>query len=206
MSEESIVFVTYNGNTHQFFIDDIEPEFLQATFELLEAPTTLFSVASNLAIPIAKKRERLKSGDSYYIKFKKKQVNVRLDEFDSYTKYTNRIKYPENETDIILNSLVASTAVYYNIDESEVQDGGECGKYLQEQLNNHNFEYIVRNKYGSNNFLIAKVCNNLGVKTIMYSISRTIFRKSTCIIMFFAYTTGVKQQSNLYCFSRDQRS
>ena len=126
-----------------------------------------------------------------------------MDEFDSYTKYTNSIKYPEDETDVILNSLVASTAVYYNVDESEVQDGGECEKYLLEQLNNHNFEYIVRNKYGSNNFLIAKVSNHLGVKINLYSINRTIF---TCIIMHFAYTTGVKQQSNLYCFSRDQRS
>ena len=159
MSEENIVFVTCSGNTHQFFIEDIEPEFLQATFELLEAPTTLFSVASNLAIPIAKKTERLKSGDSYYIKFKKKHVE--LEECDSYTKYTQRIKYPEDEKEVILNSLVASTAIYYNVDESEMQNGGECGKYLLEQLNNHNFEYIVRNKFGSSSFLIAKVCNRL---------------------------------------------
>ena len=157
MSDENIVFVTCNGNTHQFLIEDIEPEVLQATFELLEAPSILFSEASNLAIPIAKKAERLKSGESYYIKFRKKHVE--LDECDSYTRYKQHIKYPEDEKEIILNSLVASTAIYYKIDESELQNGGECGKYLLEQLNNHNFEYIVRNKFGSNSFLIAKVCN-----------------------------------------------
>ena len=202
MSEENIVFVTCNGNTHQFFIDDIDPEFLKATFELLEAPTTLFSVASNLAIPIAKKTERLKSGDSYYIKFKKKQVNVELDECDSYTKYTQRIKYPEDEKEVILNSLVASTAIYYNVDESDMQDGGECGKYLLEQLNNHNFEYIVRNKFGSNNFLIAKVSNHLR-KAKNLGLNQNLIRMCICNIIFFAYEIGIEQQSNLYCFSRD---
>ena len=159
MSEGDVIFVTCNESTHRFFIEDVEPEFLQATFELMQPPMTLFSVTSNLAIPVAKKAERLKPGESYYIKSKTKRVDAQLDEYNTYSKYKDSIKHPDGKDELVLNSLIASTAVYYNVDESEMRDGGSCGKYLEEQLNNHNFEYIVRNKFGSTNFLIAKVYN-----------------------------------------------
>ena len=159
--EEDIVFVTCNGVTHRFVIEDMEPDFLQATFELLEAPTTLFSVSSNLAIPLAKKTKRLTPGGSYYIKYKTKFDNfVETDSSDSISRERKSNNYPHNDTELILNSFIASTAIYHRFDGDELPDSGECEKYLIEQLNNHNFDYIVRNRFGANQFLIAKVGSN----------------------------------------------
>ena len=70
MGEESSIFVTFKDETHQFFIEDIDPDILQETFELDEKPTSIFSVNSNLVIPLSKKKERLKAGETYYIKQK----------------------------------------------------------------------------------------------------------------------------------------
>ena len=44
--DEDRVSITCNGETHQFVIEDIDPNFLQTTFNLPESPTTLFSVSS----------------------------------------------------------------------------------------------------------------------------------------------------------------
>ena len=62
-----------------------------------------------------------------------------------------------DDLDVILNCLILSTAIYFPYDEGGILNGGECGGYLTEQLDNHNFEYFVRNRFGENPFLIAKV-------------------------------------------------
>ena len=150
--DEDRVSITCNGETHQFVIEDIDPNFLQTTFNLLESPTTLFSVSSNLAIPIAKKTKRLKSGGSYYIKVSRNISGTVDDSYDA-----TDLLDQHDDLDVILNCLILSTAIYFPYDEGGILNGGECGGYLTEQLDNHNFEYFVRNRFGENPFLIAKV-------------------------------------------------
>ena len=156
--EEDSVFVTCNGETHKFVVEDLEPDFLKATFGLSEAPTTLFSLSSNLAIPIAKKARRLKRGESYYIKGKAKSFNVGFEECDSLATNKEGAGFlGDCNEGILLNALIASTAIYYPTDDKCHGEGGECEKYLTEQLDNHNLEYIVRNRFGANHYLLAKV-------------------------------------------------
>lgn len=156
MGDEKSIFVTYKGDNHQFFIEDIEPDFLQETFDLDEKPTSIFAVNSNLVIPLSKKHERLKPGESYYIKQKNKSARLENEDRNTNTRYGEVIRGQDENEVIGLNALIASTAIYYPVNESNLPTGGNCSQYLHEQLTNHNFEYIVPNRFGENHFLIAK--------------------------------------------------
>ena len=118
MGEEKSIFVTYKDETHQFFIDDIDPEFLQETFDLDEKPTSIFAVNSNLVIPLSKKRERLKPGESYYIKQKTKAPCSKDEKRN--TSYRDSIDGQEENEELALNALIASAAIYYPINEDNL--------------------------------------------------------------------------------------
>ena len=91
MGEENSIFVTYKDETHQFFIEDIDPDFLQETFDLDEKPTSIFAVNSNLVIPLSKKNERLKAGESYYIKQKSRTSVPKNEERCTNARYRDSI-------------------------------------------------------------------------------------------------------------------
>ena len=50
MDEEESIFVTYKGDTHQFLIEDIEPDLLQETFALNEIEAQALELAKYLNI------------------------------------------------------------------------------------------------------------------------------------------------------------
>ena len=155
---EGCVSITCNDETHKFAIEDIDPDILQQTFNLLEPPSIIFQTSSNLAIPIPKRVGRLQHGESYYIKAKPRNISTFTDESDAFNRNPgNAFHGDTHEEQIILNSLIASAAIYHSSDETEEESGGKCGAYLTEQIDNHNFEYIVRSKFGENHYLIVKV-------------------------------------------------
>ena len=157
MGEENSIFITYKEETHQFFIEDIDPEFLQETFDLDEKPTSIFAVNSNLVIPLSKKKERLKPGESYYIKQKSKTSVPKNEERSTTARYRDNVDGQEENEELALNALIASAAIYYPINEDNLPIGGNCSQYLHEQLTNHNFDFVVPNRFGDNHFMIAKV-------------------------------------------------
>ena len=184
MGDENSVFVTYKDDTHQFFIEDIDPDFLQETFDLEERPTSIFAVKTNLVIPLSKKTERLKPGESYYIKQKIKVSRPLNEEQNENTRLHDSIDGREETADVALNALIASKAIYYPINEDNLPTGGSCSQYLHEQLTNHNFDFVVPNRFGDNHFLIAKVCYFYLIKLKIYN-ARIILSTVTCFIQIF---------------------
>ena len=132
--------ISFDGLELQFSIDDVTPENLMYSFELTNEPKFLFQCTSNLVVPSRKWLSNLKPGCSYYIKN------------SSSSEHLQRLK-DDIFGELILHSLIASTAVYH-INHLEGSD--ECKNYLQEQLENHNFEYVTQSRYGENTYILAK--------------------------------------------------
>lgn len=135
---DQTVTISCNNTKYQFEIEDVLPNLLKESFDLCDKPTTLFSTNNNQVVPSTKWQTKLIAGASYYIK------NPKAEEKEE----------KEGLGEIILNSLVASTAVYHM---SHTEDDVEkCRQYLIEQLDNHYFESVIQSKYGENVYLIAK--------------------------------------------------
>ena len=138
------VAIECSGVEHQFAIEDITAELLMDSFELKIEPKALYQCPSNLVIPSKKWQSHLKPGCSYYIKN------------NCVTSEDKKLKDDESLGEIILHSLVASTAVYH-INHAKRND--ECEIFLKEQLENHNFEYVIQSQYGENIYIMAKESN-----------------------------------------------
>ena len=86
---------------YNFNIDDVDPEFLQEACDLDEKPKILYESKNNSVIPSKKWQARLMDGHSYYIKKKGNKTTKQDDKTD------------EMMGELVLNSLIVSTAVYH---------------------------------------------------------------------------------------------
>lgn len=145
MSEVKIV---YKGESYEADIEDISPEDLQECFDLPKPPKFLLDETANKMISYRHWISKLKVGRIYRIK---EQGN---NEEEVAKKATG---IDDSFRDIVLHSLIASTAVY----KMEHKDGDEklLKHYMYEQMNNHFFDYIIPSKHGENFYLIAKETN-----------------------------------------------
>lgn len=147
----SKVKIVHRGLFHQAEIKDISPESLQECFDLSELPRYLLDAQTNEIIHSKNWNSKLKASHMYRIKedgyitgaFKKinqQQVRKNITVEDLHS--------------IVLQSLIASTAVYKL--EHKEKDNKLLRTYLYEQFENHHFEYIIPSKHGEDFYLIAK--------------------------------------------------
>ena len=103
-------------------------------------------------------RSTLKVGPIYRIN---EQSNTAVtsvkDDVDEKEVAENATKMDKSLRDIVLHSLIASTAVYKM--EHKDSDEKSLKHYMVEQMNNHFFDYIIPSKHGKNFYLIAKGTN-----------------------------------------------
>ena len=152
MSEVKIV---YKGESYEVDSEDISPEHLQECFELSKASKFLLDKNANKMINGKYWRSKLKVGCIYRIKEQGINSDIsgknEVDE-EEVAKTTTRID--DSFRDIVLHSLIASTAVYKM--EHKEDDEKFLKQYLYDQMENHYFEYIIPSKHGENFYLIAK--------------------------------------------------
>ena len=152
MSEVKIV---YKGESYEVDIEDISPEDLQECFGLPKVPKFLLDENANKMINCKYWRSKLKVGCIYRIK--EQGINSdtsgknEVDE-EEVAKTTTGID--DSFRDIVLHSLIASTAVYKM--EHKEDDEKFLKQYMYDQMENHYFEYIIPSKHGENFYLIAK--------------------------------------------------
>ena len=152
MSEIKIV---YKGESYEVDIEDISPEDLQECFDLPKPPKFLLDENANTMISYKHWRSKLKVGSIYRIKEPgNNAVTSVKDGVDEEEEAKNATGMDESFRDIVLHSLIASTAVY----KMEHKDSDEkfLKHYMYEQMNNHFFDYIIPSKHGENFYLIAK--------------------------------------------------
>ena len=145
--DENIVTIIYKEEILNLEIEDVTPENLQEFFALPILPEILFDKDSGKKIESMQWQSHLERDGLYYI-----YERNNFEEEDSVRK-----SYPETDeqfNEIVLNSLIASMAVYkvsHENDSEEVLMG-----YLYEQMTNHYFEYVIPTRHGNNFYLIAK--------------------------------------------------
>ena len=136
------VAIICNEVEHRFYIEDVTPEILKDSFGLNEEPITLLPESNGPVIHFKKWQSKLIRGFTYYI--------IRKDDGQS----SSEKKQDDSMGELVLNALIASTAVEYISHEPD--DEEKCKKYLMEQLTNHNFKDIILSQNGESYYLIAK--------------------------------------------------
>ena len=110
MSEIKIV---YKGESYEVHIKDILPEDLQECFDLPKPPKFLLDENANKMISYKHWRSKLKVGSIYRIKEPgNNAVTSVKDGVDEEEEAKNATGMDESFRDIVLHSLIASTAVY----------------------------------------------------------------------------------------------
>ena len=150
------VKIAYDGYSYEVNIEDISPENLQESFNLASQPEYLIDNVAKKIISSKNWKSKLNVGSTYHIKGDTSVTsgNGNVDEEDR-KKSTSGID--DEFRGIVLHSLIASTAVY-NIHHND-DDKKLIEQYLNEQMNNHFFDYVIPSKNGDNFFLIAKETN-----------------------------------------------
>ena len=136
------VVIICNEVEHRFDKEDVTPEILKECFGLNEEPKILLQESNSSVIYFKKWQSKLTPGFTYHIKSK--------DDGQSSSEH----KQDDTIGELVLNALIASTAVYYI--SHELDDEEKCKKYLMEQLTNHNFEDVILSQNGESYYLIAK--------------------------------------------------
>lgn len=155
MSEIKIV---YKGESYEVDIEDISPEDLQECFTLPKPPKFLLDEDASKMISHKHWRSKLKVGSIYRIKEQGvTTVTSDKDSVDEEEMAKKATGMDESFRDIVLHSLIASTAVYKM--EHKDSDEKALKHYMYEQMNNHFFDYIIPSKHGENFYLIAKETN-----------------------------------------------
>ena len=140
------VKIVYKEESCTVDIEDISQEGLQECFSLPKPPTILVDEMANQIFDYKYWRSKLQVGSSYRIKEQGK-----IDKVEVVKKNTGM---DDTLRSIVLNSLIASTAVYKM--EHEEEDEKLLKDYLYDQKRNHYFDYIISSKHGENFYLIAK--------------------------------------------------
>ena len=155
MSEIKIV---YKGESYETEIEDISPEDLQECFDLPKPPKFLLVENENKVVSSKHWKTKLRKGSICRIKedtntlYTSAQCNMDIKE--TATKFT---EYDNSFRKVVLHSLIASNAlIKLKHDEN---DEKSLKQYLHKQIENHNFEYIIRSKHGETFYLIAKELN-----------------------------------------------
>ena len=139
------VKIVYKGESCTVDIEDISQEGLQECFSLLKPPIILVDETDKI-FDFKHWRSKLKVGSIYRIKEQSKTDKEEVVKED--------IGMDDTLRGIVLNSLIASKAVYKMTHEED--DGKLLKDYLYEQKKNHYFDYIISSKHGKNFYLIAK--------------------------------------------------
>ena len=145
--DENIVTVICKEEILNLEIEDVTPENLQEFFALHIFPKVLYDGYSGRKIESGHWQSHLERGSLYYVYEEKN-----LKEEDGVKK-----SYPETDerfNEIVLNSLIASIAVYKL--SHEINSEEDLMEYLYEQMTNHYFEYVIPTRHGDNFYLIAK--------------------------------------------------
>ena len=140
------VAITYDGQELRYCIEDVLPSSLKDDFDLRDEPKSLFQCDTNLVVPSRKWQSHLKPGQTYYIKVKSGESSSREEKRDT------------SLGDVVLNSLIASTAVYHITHDSDSNE--KLQSYLMEQLENHELDVVIQSRHGKNHYLIAKDMNS----------------------------------------------
>ena len=145
--DENTVTIICKEEILNLEIEDVTPENLQEFFALPILPQILFDEDSGEKIESMQWQSHLERDGLYYIYEKKN-----FEERDAVRK-----SYPETDerfNEIVLNSLIASMAVYKVSHENGSNE--DLMGYLCEQMTNHYFEYVIPTRHGDNFCLIAK--------------------------------------------------
>ena len=145
------VKIVYKGLTYPVEIEDISARRMQERFNLSNPPEYLTEERAGVIIDSKYWKSELKAGSTYLIR---EQCDTLGNRNSDHEEIARRIGVNDSFRGIVLHSLIASTAVYHmKYNES---DNTLVKKYLDEQIENHFFEYIIPSKYGENFYFIAK--------------------------------------------------
>ena len=150
MSEVTIV---YEGDSYEVNIEDISPEDLQDCFDLPSPPRYLIDDIAKKRISSKNWKSKLKVGSIYRIKGNT-SVTSGNGNVEKEDRKKNTTGIDDRFRGIVLHALIASTAVYKM--EHKEDDKILIEQYLNEQMDNHFFDYVIPSKNGDNFCLIAK--------------------------------------------------
>ena len=142
------VTILYNDFSYSVKICDISPKRFQESFELQKPPEFLLDKEINGIIDCIYWEQSLIGGYTYHI-----MHNTLCKRNADEEEPDKTIGIDDSFMNIVLHSLIASTAVYKM--EHLEGDKESIAYYFRTQIRSHSFEYIIPSKHGENFYLIV---------------------------------------------------